>query len=131
MGVVLIALLIPTMGASANGREHRDRFDFPRGGFDRPGGFGFDRCSDGDTIFGGRGSDYLPGTRCDDVIFGLSGNDTLIGNDGRDLLLGGFGNDRILARDGERDIVRGGRGYDRCVGDTFDVYTSCEAVAAG
>jgi dipeptidyl aminopeptidase/acylaminoacyl peptidase len=69
--------------------------------------------------------DFLVGLRGDDVLRGLGGRDKLTGGTGRDVLEGGDGADTIIARDGRRDVVRGGddkdsarvdRGLDRVTG---------------
>ena len=52
--------------------------------------------------------DFLVGLRGDDVLRGLGGRDKLTGGTGRDVLEGGDGADTIIARDGRRDVVRGG-----------------------
>ena len=57
-----------------------------------------------DAFFGGAGRDRLSGG---------SGHDRLIGGNGADRLLGGKGRDTLRARDGQRDVVDGGRWHDR------------------
>ena len=52
--------------------------------------------------------DYLVGLGGDDVLRGGRGRDTVVGGAGRDVLEGGDGGDTIIARDGRRDVVRGG-----------------------
>ena len=61
-----------------------------------------------DRIQGTPFLDFLVGLRGDDALRGLGGRDTLTGGAGRDVLEGGDGGDTIIARDGRRDIVRGG-----------------------
>ena len=56
--------------------------------------------------------DYLVGLGGDDVLRGGTGRDTLTGGAGRDVLEGGDGGDMIIARDGRRDVVRGGEDKD-------------------
>ncbi|HEU0303112.1 MAG TPA: hypothetical protein VFR32_00890 [Gaiellaceae bacterium] len=73
--------------------------------------------------------DFLVGLAGDDVLRGLGGRDKLTGGTGRDVLEGGEGADTILARDGRRDIVRGGggRGNDSArVDPGLDVVTGVE-----
>ena len=80
-------------------------------------------------VLGSFGDDRLVGTDCDDLILGLTGNDRLIGRFGEDTLRGGPGNDVLRAVDGERDVVSGGGGFDRCVGDVLgDQFLRCEVV---
>jgi hypothetical protein len=82
------------------------------------------------TIVGTQASEVLRGTRRRDVICGLGGNDTILGGGGadviyggpgadviyggagKDVLRGGAGNDTLHARDGRRDVVAGGGGFD-------------------
>jgi Ca2+-binding RTX toxin-like protein len=66
-----------------------------------------------DTLRGGVGADHIDGAPGSDLIEGGDQNDTLTGGAGRDTLRGGFGDDRFFARDGARDIVDGGPGFDR------------------
>ena len=90
-----------------------------------------------DTLYGTRGNDVLLGRGGNDTLYGLGGHDVLnggIGNDrlyggkGRDTLRGGPGNDRLYARDGQRDIVDGGPGFDEAWVDRFDVVRNVERV---
>jgi Ca2+-binding RTX toxin-like protein len=71
------------------------------------------------------------------VLRGGGGNDRLIGSPGPDVLRGGpgrdvisafAGNDTIYARDGERDRVLAGKGFDRASKDRLDVVFGLEAV---
>jgi WD40-like Beta Propeller Repeat/RTX calcium-binding nonapeptide repeat (4 copies) len=61
-----------------------------------------------DRVTGTPFLDFLVGKGGDDVLRGLGGRDKLTGGAGRDVLEGGDGGDTIIARDGRRDIVRGG-----------------------
>lgn len=79
-------------------------------------------------IAGTTDADYLVGTNWSDFIRGRGGNDVLVGKECNDILNGNGGNDRIRSVDYYRDSVNGGRGTDRCVGDVFDTFTSCETV---
>ena len=67
-----------------------------------------------------------------DTIYGLQGDDRIRANtftNDRDILYGNRGNDRLNALDGDDfDTLRGGPGYDRCVGDAGDEYISCEVI---
>ena len=84
-----------------------------------------------DSLSGGPGSDVLRGGKRRDFARGQEGNDALFGDSGRDQLSGGSGHDRLIggsgadrlfggkgrdtlrARDGQRDLVNGGRWHDR------------------
>jgi len=95
---------------------------------------------------GTNASNVLYGTPRNDVLLGRGGNDTLyalpgndvadggIGNDRvyagtcRDVLRGGAGNDRLYARDGRRDAINGGPGFDEAWVDQLDVVTNVERV---
>ena len=75
-------------------------------------------------IRGTSGSNVLVGTRGNDALCGLGGNDTLKGLGGNDRLVGGGGNDTFYARDGFRDVLLGGTGFDRARVDSKDVRRS-------
>jgi hypothetical protein len=121
-----------------NGGE--DLVDGGGGGDSLSGGTGADRLLGGggdDDLEGGRGPDRLVGGSGGDGLAGGSGNDRLIGGSGRDILNGrggrdvidaGSGNDRVRARDGRRDRIRCGRGFDRVTADRFDRLRGCERV---
>jgi hypothetical protein len=90
-----------------------------------------------DTLYGTNGNDVLLGRGGNDLLYGRGGNDVLdggIGNDrlwggkGRDVLRGGAGNDRLYSRDGVRDVVNGGPGFDEAWVDRFDVVKNVERV---
>jgi RTX calcium-binding nonapeptide repeat (4 copies) len=87
------------------------------------------------VLTGTRGDDRLCGLGGNDTIRGLGGNDRLLGGDGndtlkgdagRDSLVGGGGRDTIYSRDGLRDVVSGGAGFDRARVDRSDVRRSIE-----
>jgi len=65
-----------------------------------------------DTLFGGRGNDYLGGATDNDRSNGGPGRDWIRGGSGRDRLLGGADSDWIHGLSG-RDVIRGGSGRDR------------------
>ena len=65
-----------------------------------------------DRVTGTPFLDFLLGKGGDDVLRGLGGRDKLTGGSGRDVLEGGDGGDTIIARDGRRDVVRGGEDND-------------------
>lgn len=92
-----------------------------------------------DLIRGGAGDDLVHGGNGNDVISGDSGSDTLLGEGDRDRLVGGTRKDRLdggaandvlLARDGVRDVVRGGRGAgDRARVDGVDAVSGVESTS--
>ncbi|MBA2715381.1 MAG: hypothetical protein H0U55_17750, partial [Rubrobacteraceae bacterium] len=76
------------------------------------GGRGDDlvRGGDGqDEISGGKGSDRLYGGRGGDSI---TGEGTFVNHTPRDLIVGGPGDDRLAARDGQKDRIYCGTGFD-------------------
>ena len=98
-----------------------------------------------DYLLGKTGNDELIGDRGDDLLWGGPGSDVLYGGPGADLLYGegqfdtdpqghhedviygGDGNDQIDARDGQRDELYCGEGWDRYLADEIDyVSSSCE-----
>lgn len=91
------------------------------------------RSCDGQVEIGTIGNDFLNGTDCDDFLAGRWGNDVVAGHFGSDFLAGNAGNDVLIdAADhnyyGTSDVLRGGRGIDRCVGNAGDSFFSCEIV---
>jgi Ca2+-binding RTX toxin-like protein len=81
-----------------------------------------------DVLRGLAGNDRLRGGRGNDVLRGGAGQDRLFGGLGRDALYGERGNDRLSARDGERDLVAGGPGFDQAWVDQNDVAQGVERV---
>jgi Ca2+-binding RTX toxin-like protein len=79
-----------------------------RGGNDRVFGRGGN-----DRIVLGPGRDRAFGGPGRDVILGGKGPDRISGGGGRDRLFGERGRDVLFARDRVRDLVHGGRGFDR------------------
>ena len=65
-----------------------------------------------DTLYGGRGNDYLGGASDRDRAYGGPGRDWIRGGDGRDRLWGGADSDAIVGLSG-RDMINGGSGKDR------------------
>lgn len=65
-----------------------------------------------DTLFGGRGKDYLGGAMGRDRSHGGPGKDWIRGGDGRDRLRGGADSDWIVGMAGN-DVIHGGSGRDR------------------
>lgn len=69
-------------------------------------------CDGGnDTVFGGRGNDYLGGAMDRDRLSGGRGKDWIRGGDGRDRIWGGRHDDWLQGLAG-RDVIRGGGGDD-------------------
>jgi Ca2+-binding RTX toxin-like protein len=84
------------------------------------------------VIVGTLGNDRLFGTKHPDVIYGLPGNDRLFGGGKSDVLRGGRGND-VLRDAGTRygpsiDVLAGGAGFDRCIGNRVDTFLRCEII---
>ena len=92
-----------------------------------------------DTIYGGKGNDWIAGQVGDDTIYGGNGDDTLYGDDtealpegmtegndtlyagkGKDKLYGNGGNDTLIADedDKEQDELDGGEDNDTLIGGT-------------
>lgn len=84
------------------------------------------------TILGTPGEDVLNGTFCDDRIVAFGSDDVLRGRGGEDRLRGGRGDDRLNGVESfgfpQADVLNGGRGFDTCVIDVFDVALRCENV---
>ena len=80
------------------------------------------------TIVGRPGADRLRGTRKADVIVAGPGNDVVNGGPGNDVAYGGPGNDTIFSRDGDRDTLDCGPGYDTAIVDTIERTRHCEIV---
>jgi hypothetical protein len=69
---------------------------------------------------------YFHGGPGDDLLAGGRLNDRFVGGPGRDTMRGGPGADTFRARDGERDVVAGGRGIDSGRFDPIDRVTGVE-----
>lgn len=80
----------------------------------------------GDALRGRGGRDSLRGKAGEDCLAGGRGADRLNGGPDADDIAAGRGKDRIDARDGERDLVRCGRGADRVKADPRDRLRGCE-----
>ncbi len=121
-----------------SGEAGNDTLDGGDGDDTLDGGAGNDKLTGGDgddTLDGGAGNDKLTGGDGDDTLDGGAGNDTLDGGAGYDVIHGGDGNDRItLGEDGgvayggkgndtfvltkgAKDVVFGGEGKDKVVGE--------------
>ncbi len=118
--VVAITALRPPASASASSARC--------GGAEEGTGAGetLEGTAGNDLIKGRRGNDLINGQRGDDCLRGGRGGDTVNGGGGRDRLKGGKGRDRLAARDGQRDIVRCGRGKDLASVDAKDKIQGCE-----
>jgi Ca2+-binding RTX toxin-like protein len=81
-----------------------------------------------DVLLGRGGNDTLRGRGGNDVIRGGIGNDSLYGGPGRDRILGEPGNDKLYSRDGSRDTLNGGPGFDEAWVDGLDVVKNVERV---
>ncbi|MGH3242417.1 MAG: hypothetical protein ACRDNL_18720, partial [Spirillospora sp.] len=84
-----------------------------------------------DSLRGRGGRDILRGKRGSDCLAGGRGGDRLDGGPDDDRLKGGPGGDRIDAKDGEKDIVRCGPGFDRVRVDRKDQVRGCERQRGG
>ena len=83
----------------------------------------------GDAIYGLAGNDILFGGPGNDQVWGGPGNDVMYGGPGQDTMVGRWGNDRIYTRDGQRDFVQCGAGYDVVIADRVDVIdVTCDKV---
>lgn len=83
-----------------------------------------------DQVYGWQFSDSLSGNAGDDILGAGRGNDRLDGGIGADRLDGGEDSDTIYARDGYRDFVACGTGYDQARSDkpkSEALFTGCEA----
>ena len=84
-----------------------------------------------DVLLGRGGNDALYGRGGNDLLRGGTGNDRLYGGPGKDVLAGEVGNDRLYARDGVRETVNGGPGFDEAWLDRLDVARNVERVHRG
>ena len=95
------------------------------------GGQGVDGLFGGrgdDLLLGGSGDDFLDGGNGRDRVGGGTGADALAGGRGNDVLAGGPGGDTFQARDGMRDAIVGGPGWDEARVDRRDVVFRVEMV---
>jgi Ca2+-binding RTX toxin-like protein len=119
-----------TCAHSTSGPGSNDDEIFGGGGNDNLHG-----CQGLDKIHGEAGDDLIIGDKENDVLLGgpgsdklrgKKGNDTLTGDDPgapgprKDVLVGGGGDDTLFARDGVRDVVKGGAGNDQAETDSSD-----------
>ena len=80
-----------------------------------------------DYIYGTDGPNYIDGQGGNDQVRARGGNDVLTGGRGADALFGDAGDDQFFSRDGVKDFLSGGAGYDRRRGDAIDVLNSVES----
>ena len=105
-------------GDDVTGLQGKDRLYGGRGGDALAGGKGFD------VIEGGIGYDWLSGNRGNDRISGM--DDSTFSSTARkksrkvEVLIGESGNDTFRAKDGKKDIIRGGPGRDTAYVDPVD-----------
>lgn len=121
----------PPCGNEISGTRKRDRRDGTRFGDRMRGRKGADRLrglGGDDCVYGGPGNDRIAGNAGSDRLKAGPGNDGLKGGPGRDRFWGAAGRDRIYSRDGIREIVRCGRGFDRVQADRRDIVRGCEYV---
>ena len=115
-----------------NGSGHADRFygDSHANCFGALGGDDYVNGRGGaDEISGCSGDDRLFGGRGPDLIQACGGDDLVSGGPGRDRLHGNGGDDRIRSKDGLRDRVSGGAGFDHArIDRTLDRLNSVERV---
>lgn len=99
------------------------------------------------TVRGGPGNDELNGDSGANRLYGDAGGDVLFGGNGDDYIDGGSGTDQIygdsayldaggadtlISRDGERDEVTCGVGFDIVTADTLDaLFLECDQVDRG
>jgi Ca2+-binding RTX toxin-like protein len=93
---------------------------------------------EGELLVGSKRADKIIARGGDDRVKGKAGADYLIGGAGADKIVGGIGFDEmrgggaadvIAARDGERDTIICGRGFDRVFVDAVeDGVFDCEEV---
>ncbi len=88
---------------------------------DRLRGFGGHDC-----LIGGTGKDRLDGERGSDRLTGGAGADFLIDKHDLNAFDAGPGNDYVDARNGKRELVLCGSGFDRARTDRKDRVRSCE-----
>jgi Ca2+-binding RTX toxin-like protein len=138
-GVVLAKKLVGGPGNNNYMGSNDTDYIYGGGGADDIGG-----KNGPDHLFGDKGNDRLHGGRGHDWVEGGPGSDTAWSDKGTDdlfaerehkgsfqaakvkggrkpnRLLGGRGNDIIRAKNGKKDIIRGGPGYDKAYVDRVD-----------
>jgi Bacterial Ig domain/RTX calcium-binding nonapeptide repeat (4 copies) len=113
-------------GDTLKGLQGGDRLNGAGGDDDLFGGAG------GDTIYGGIGHDVAHGKRNGDYINGIDGTTPYSAARKKqrtvDVLIGDSGNDTFRAKDGNKDIIRGGPGHDKAYVDKVDNVKGVEKV---
>ena len=105
-------------GDDVKGLQGEDYLYGGRGGDAMAGGAGFD------VVEGGEGNDWMSGNRGNDRISGM--DDSTFSSTARkksrkvEVLIGESGNDTFRAKDGKKDIIRGGPGRDTAYFDKVD-----------
>ena len=84
-----------------------------------PGNNHLDGTPGTDVIASGGGNDVVDSHEGDDFICGGSGNDELHGGDQGDKIAGEGGRDFLDGRRGDDNVLLGGRGRDRLLGDSL------------
>jgi hypothetical protein len=113
-------------GDDVKGRRGKDVLHGGGGGDALAGGAGFD------FIEGGSGSDWLNGNRGNDRLRGVE--DPTFSSTAHqktrkvEVLIGESGNDTFRAKDGKKDIIRGGPGRDIAYVDPIDTQKGVEVV---
>jgi Ca2+-binding RTX toxin-like protein len=79
-----------------------------------------------DTLYGNPGADALYGGYGEDNLYGGGNNDYAQGGYKSDHISTGLGNDAVAAKDGFRDQIYCGSGYDRVYVERIDVLHGCE-----
>jgi Ca2+-binding RTX toxin-like protein len=80
-----------------------------------------------DLIKSGGGADRIWAKAGQDIIKSGNGNDRIYAGKGKDVVAAGRGRDKVWTRDGKRDIVNCGPGFDTVYADKFDkIHRSCE-----
>ena len=84
-----------------------------------------------DEIYGGNGADVLSGGSGDDVLSGGAGDDRLSSNSGDDTLDGGIGNDSLTGSGGADRFVFSGAGADSLGTDEITDFSGVFAFSSG
>ena len=125
--VLAIAMLaLPASGAADETSLKQGACANPQVGEDLPDALVGTRMGDRLSTLGG--ADDLRGMAGHDCLFGGAGSDLLSGGAGGDYLAAGTGADQVDARDGTRDNIACGSGWDVVVADPTDVIRGCETV---
>lgn len=94
-----------------------------------------DQVAEFENFTGGKGNDIIHGNDANNVLKGGAGNDYIRGHGGRDIVYGGTGSnvlagdsgdDFLYGRQGAKDEINGGQGFDKAYSDAIDVLMSVE-----